>query len=386
MISVCDALIVGAGPAGLATSRELSRAGVRHLVVERGDQIGQTWANLYDSLVLHTARRLSALPGLGFSRGTPQFPTRRGFLAYLRQYAEEFGLRVETGVDVADLRRGDGVWIARTGAGAEIEARTVVVATGIVSNPHVPEIPGRARFSGRVIHSVEYRRPDGFRGQRVLVVGAGNSAGDISVELARAGVDVTLAVRTGATCLPRAIAGIPIQYFSVAVASLPRAAQQVLTAMFARASARSRGSAVLPPPPATACARVPLIGFSLTDAIRAGTLRLKDGIAGFTATGVRFQDDTVMPFDAVILATGYRAAVGLVRQAIRLDDCGFARRRNRISSADQPDLHFVGHNYDIRGGLYNIRWDARLAAAGIKSALDERRRTSTGTRRPHNEK
>ena len=382
----CDALVVGAGPAGLATSRELSRAGVRHLVLERGDQIGQTWANVYDSLVLHTARRLSALPGLAFPRGTPQFPTRRGFLAYLHQYADEFRLRVETGVEVADLRRGDNVWIARTSTGVDIAARAVVVATGIASNPHVLKIPGRAGFGGRVIHSVEYRRPDGFRGQRVLVVGAGNSAGDISVELAHAGTDVTLAVRTGAAVLPRAVAAIPIQYFSVAAASLPTVAQQILAAMFARASALVRGPAVLPPPPVTGCARVPLIGFHLADAIRAGAIRLKGGVADFIASGVRFQDGTAQPFDAVILATGYRAAVGLVRHAIRLDDCGFARRRDNVTSADQPNLYFVGHNYDIRGGLYNIGRDARLAAGQVTSALDDRRRTSTGTRRPHNEK
>lgn len=382
--SALDALVVGAGPAGLATSRELSRAGVRHLVLERGDQIGQTWANLYDSLVLHTARRLSALPGLAFPRGTPQFPTRLGFLAYLQQYADELGLSVETGVEVTELRRGDNVWIARTRTGRDIEARAVVVATGIVSNPYVPEIPGRARYGGRVIHSVEYRRPDGFRGQRILVVGAGNSAGDISVELAHGGADVTLAVRTGAAVLPREVAAIPIQYFGVAAASLPKVAQQILASMFARASALVRGPAVLPPPRVTGCARVPLIGFHLPDAIRAGTIHLKGGVAEFTASGIRFQDGTEQPFDAVILATGYLAAVGLVRHAIRLDECGFARRHDRVTSADQPDLYFVGHNYDIRGGIYNIGRDARLAAGRIKSALDDRRRTSTGTRRRHN--
>ena len=113
---------------------------------------------------------------------------------------------------------------------------------------------------------------------------------------------------------------------------------------------------------------------------------MKGGVAELTETGIRFQDGTVQPFDAVILATGYRAAVGLVRHAIRVDDCGFARRHDRVTSADQRDLYFVGHNYDIRGGLYNIGRDARLAGARIKSTLDDRRRTSTGTRRRHNER
>ncbi len=77
-----DAVVIGAGPAGLATSRELGRRGVAHVVLERGDRIGYTWANLYDSLVLHTGKHMSALPGLRFPESTPLFPTRRDFVEY----------------------------------------------------------------------------------------------------------------------------------------------------------------------------------------------------------------------------------------------------------------------------------------------------------------
>ena len=273
----------------------------------------------------------------------------------------------------------DGAWIARTTAGAEVRARAVVVATGIVSNPHIPEIPGRDRFAGRLLHSAEYRRPDGFTGRRVLVVGAGNSAGEISVELARAGADVTLAVRTGAFIVPREIAGIPIQYFSVGLAWLPARAQRLTTATISRASALVRGPAVLPAPLPAACPNVPLIGLRVADLLRAGTIRLKGGVADFTTAGVRFVDNSEQPFDAVILATGYRAAVGMLRGLIRLDDCGFAMRRHKVVSVDQPSLYFVGHNYDIRGGLFNIGRDARLAAGWIKAAAHGKSRMSIGT-------
>jgi indole-3-pyruvate monooxygenase len=381
VITSCEALVVGAGPAGLATSRALSLAGVQHVVLERGNQIGETWANLYDNLVLHTAKRFSALPGLRFPASTPRFPTRRDFLAYLHRYADAFRIPVETQAEVASFQPVGGAWIARTTTGASVQARAVVVATGIVSNPHTPEIPGRNRFGGRVLHSVEYRRPDGFKGRRVLVVGAGNSAGEISVELARAGGDVTLAVRTGALVVPREIAGIPIQYFSVALASLPARFQKMAVAMTGRTAALVHGPAVLPPPLATNCPNVPLIGFHLADLLRAGTIRLKGGLAEFTTGGVRFVDGSEQPFDAVILATGYRAAVGMLRGLIRLDDCGFALRRDKVVSVDRPGLYFVGHNYDIRGGLFNIGRDGQLAAGWIKSAaLGERSRTSTGTR------
>ena len=98
-------LVIGAGPAGLATSHELARNGVPHLVVERGRHVGQTWADLYDSLVLHTARRLSTLPGLAFPPATPLFPTRAEFVEYLGRYAGEFRLPITTGVEVTRLRR-----------------------------------------------------------------------------------------------------------------------------------------------------------------------------------------------------------------------------------------------------------------------------------------
>src|SRR6476646_7730282 len=101
-------VIVGAGPAGLATSHQLTTAGIEHVVLERGDRVGETWANLYDSLVLHTARRLSALPGLKFPAETPLFPSRQDFLQYLYRYKDTFHLPISTGSDVASLRREDG--------------------------------------------------------------------------------------------------------------------------------------------------------------------------------------------------------------------------------------------------------------------------------------
>jgi cation diffusion facilitator CzcD-associated flavoprotein CzcO len=383
-----DVLVIGAGPAGLATSRELTRAGVEHVVLERGSQVGETWANLYDSLVLHTAKRLSELPGLSFPSATPLFPSRATFVDYLHRYAHVFHLPITTSAEVSSLRRENGGWAAAIATGGEVRARFVVVATGIVSNPVRPEIPHRARFSGDVLHSVEYRRPDGFRGRRVLVVGAGNSAAEIAAELARAGVDVTVAVRSGALVVPREIAGVPVQYLAVMLAGLPKPVQHVAGMMVGRLSEFVRGPAVLPRLPNTACRQVPLIGFHLTDAIRNDTVRLQGGVGEFTADGVRFSNGMTRPFDVVILATGYRAALGLLGSMVRTDECGFALRQGPVVSADYPDLCFVGHNYDLRGGLLNIARDARRVARRFASLLRGRdtSRTSTETPRPPRER
>lgn len=368
MTAPAGVLVIGAGPAGLATSAALTQAGVAHRVLERGDQVGHTWAHLYDNLVLHTAKGLSALPGLPFPASTPRFPTRRDLLDYLARYADTFRAPIETRTEVASVRRDSAGWVVHTTAGADLHARAVVMATGIVANPYEPAIAGRDRFRGRVLHSVHYHRPEGFAGQRVLVVGAGNSAGEISVELMRAGAHVTLAVRSGARIVPRELAGIPIQYFSLLVGALPAPAQRMALAALGRASALVRGRAVLPAPGPTACPKVPLVGLDLADALRAGTIQLRGGLAGFTESGMHFADASEAPFDAVILATGYRAAVGPLGPLVRFDPCGFARRRDRVASDAERDLYFVGHNYGIQGGLYNIARDAPLVARHLKAS------------------
>lgn len=357
-----DVIVIGAGPAGLATSRELTRRYVRHVVLERGDRPGHTWANLYDSLVLHTGKHLSTLPGLSFPATTPLFPARRDFLEYLDRYASTFALPLETGTDVTRVERAADGWRVRTRAGGDLRARTVVAATGIVANPYIPGFPGSDRFAGRVRHSVEYRRPADVPGPRVLVVGVGNSAGEIAAELATAGREVTLAVRSGAFAVPLTVAGVPIQYVSIAYGYLPRPAQRGLATLIGRLAALRRGKGVLPPPNPAGCPKVPLIGFHLTNHLRAGTIRLHRGIASFTESGVRFDDGSEQPFDDVILATGYRAAIGMLGDQVRVDACGYGRRRRRVVSDDQPDLYYVGHNPDVRGGLFSISRDAKRAA------------------------
>src|SRR5690349_7040236 len=174
-----DVLIVGGGPAGLATSQQLRARGIPHRVLERGDVVGYTWANLYDSLTLHTGKHMSSLPGMAFPRSAPLFVPRREFWEYLRHYARAFELPVETGVGVERIARTDGRWTLSTGRGT-LTARAVVVATGIVANPKIPRFPGDERFAGRLAHSVTYKRPEPYAGRRVLVVGVGNSGAEIA--------------------------------------------------------------------------------------------------------------------------------------------------------------------------------------------------------------
>ena len=363
-----DVLVIGAGPGGLATSQQLAARGIAHRVLERGDVVGYTWANLYDSLTLHTGKRMSNLPGRRFPRHYATFVPRPDFWEYLRSYAESFGLPVQVRSPVTRLDRADGGWRATTPRGT-LRARAVVVATGIVANPLLPHIPGRERFGGHLLHSVEYRRPQPFVGRRVLVVGVGNSGAEIGSELARAGAHVTLAVRSGANVVPKSLFGVPLQYLAYWIRKLPRPAQLAIVGAIGKITVLRRGPPVLPRPAHSPLDAIPVIGFHLVDAIKAGLVAVRPGVAEFTADGASFVDGTSAPFDDVILATGFAPALAPLAGLVQTDRKGFALRTDRITSADQPQLYFVGHNYDATGGLYNINIDSQLAAARLAATL-----------------
>jgi putative flavoprotein involved in K+ transport len=391
------AVVIGAGPAGLATSRELTRHGVEHVVFERGDRVGYSWANLYDSLTLHTGKHMSALPGLRLPRSAPLFVPRDAFVSYLSSYATRFALPVRMQWEVNAVERltnSDARWRVRAvtpGGEVELECDDVIVATGIVANPRIPAMPGAMDFEragGQLLHSVEYRTPAPFMGKRILVVGVGNSGGEIASELARAEkVDgsrthVTVAVRSGANVVPREILGVPVQYLARYIRKLPRKARQAVVALVGRIVEKRRGPPVLPRPAHGPLDAIPLIGFHLVDAIREGLVQVRGAVARLTAAGAIFADDNTpaeQPFDVVILATGFSPALAALGQLIRADEKGFALRRDRVTSVDHEGLYFVGHNYDATGGLFNIARDATLAAERVAAS---RRSDRTRSSRP----
>ena len=367
-----DAIVIGAGPAGLATSRELARRGVEHVVLERGE-VAHSWANFYDSLTLHTGKHMSSLPGMRFPRSAPLFVPRPMFVEYLRRYAEHFALPIRAGVEVRRVERvenGTVHWRVHT-ADTTLECRSLVFATGIASNPRVADIPGRANFEragGHIMHSATYRRPSELIGKRVLVVGVGNSGAEIASELARAGARVTVSVRTGANVVPRDIAGVPVQYLARVIRKLPRRARETVVAAIGRVVEKRRGPPVLPRPPYGPLDAIPIIGFNLVDAIREALVEVRGAPLCLTSHGARFADGDAN-FDTVLLATGFTPALAPLGQLVRTDTKGFALRKDRVVSVDQPALFFVGHNYDATGGLFNIGRDAMQAARSIPASF-----------------
>jgi putative flavoprotein involved in K+ transport len=199
-----ETVVVGGGQAGLAASRELTEAGVEHVVLERG-RVGQTWRGRWDSFCLVTPNWSVRLPGHPYDRDDPDgFMPRDEIVGYLERYADACDVPLREGVDVTSLRALlDGGFALETSAGA-IEAGTVVLSTGAYQRPHRPR--GAASLPPELlqIDVRDYRNPGELPPGRVLVVGSGQSGCQITEELHQAGRDVVLACgRAG--WLPRRI-------------------------------------------------------------------------------------------------------------------------------------------------------------------------------------
>jgi len=214
------AVIVGAGPAGLATSACLGRAGVEHVLLDRAPQVGASWRAHYERLHLHTPKGISALPHLPYPRATPRYPSRDDVIAYLERYASELGLRPQLGEAVAEIAPdGDG-WSVRTSR-ARYRCAHVVMATGLARVPQLPSFAGREAFRGEVLHSAGYRNGEAWRGRRVLVIGIGNSGGEIALDLLEHGAAPALAVRGAVNVIPRDVLGIPVLAVGALLRVLP---------------------------------------------------------------------------------------------------------------------------------------------------------------------
>lgn len=204
MKNILETVVIGAGQAGLATGYHLQQAGVDFAILEANETAGGAWGNYYDSLELFSPAGYSSLPGMPFPHDPHRYPRRDEVVGYLAAYAERFRLPIRTGVRVARVSREGVLFCLEVAGGETVWAQTVVVATGSFGNPHWPVLEGQADFVGQVSHAADYRQPAPLAGQRVVVVGGGNTAVQIAVELAQA-ADVTLASRQPIRFAPQRI-------------------------------------------------------------------------------------------------------------------------------------------------------------------------------------
>jgi putative flavoprotein involved in K+ transport len=370
-----DAVVVGAGPAGLAVARELDHQhGVKALVLDRAAAPAIAWRTRYDDFRLNTTGFLSHLPGQRIPLSAGRWPTKEDMVRYFDRYVVRQNIPLMLGCEVHSVdRRGEG-WRLDTSSG-EIRSRVVVLATGNYGAPAAPGWPGVECFTGDIVHSGEFINAWPYRGRDVLVVGAGNSAADIAVQLANDGARrIWLAVRTPPHLVRRAIAGFPSDIFLELSARVPARVVDPLIARMIRlmwgdlspygfqrptvglkATVETRG-------------RIPTLADGLVDLVRARRVEVVGAVTRLESETVILADGASVAPDVIITATGFEPNLrGLVGHLGVLDERG--NPRGGFACHVGEGMFAIGYGIPPNGPLRAIRRAATPLAAKVAAYL-----------------
>jgi putative flavoprotein involved in K+ transport len=337
-----DAVVIGAGQSGLAAAHALRQAGLARFVLEAGQEPVGSWPSYYDSLTLFSPARYSSLPGMAFPGDPDRYPHRDEVVDYLRRYAKNLDADIRTGHRVTRLRRDADQFVIDVADGTSITAPIVIAASGAFGEPHRPALPGLDTFTGTVLHSADYHEPSSFTGQRVLVVGAANTAVQVGYELANVAT-VTLATRKPIRFAPQRPLGRDVHFWSKATGfdHLPI------------------GHLLKNPPhtPVNDDGRY-------RSAVQAGKpdqRRMFTAINGHTVT---WPDGSTEHVDTILLATGYRPALSY------LDPAGHPHSRG--VSTVHPGLGYVGLEWQRSFASATLRGVGRDARYVVRQLLKRR--------------
>ena len=374
-MAIEETVIIGAGPAGLACAAALRAEGCRSIILEAADRAASSWHRHYDRLRLHTAKTHSGLPGRPMPAAFSRYPSRLEIIDYLEDYASAHELPILFGKRVVSVAKARN-WRVEAAGGDRFEAKAVIVATGLASAPIRPQWQGQETFEGAILHSSEYRKAGQLDARRVLVVGFGNSAGEIALDCAEAGLDVAMSVRGPVNVVAREMFGVPSATIAIMQRHFPHKLVDAINGPFLRMRYRDleklglKRSATGPLTTMVERGRTPLIDIGTIAKIRQGRIKVFPGIAGSSGQTVRFENGQSAEFDAIILATGYRPGLEtlLPDLAERFPATGKPARDELHPAGD--GLYFCGFTAATTGLLRQIGIEAREIATSIATGPD----------------
>lgn len=325
--------VIGAGLSGLSSIKTCLEEGLQPTCFESSHDIGGLWrykeepepgrANIYQSVIINSSKEMIAFSDFPPPAELPNFMTHSELLGYLRLYADHFKLlrHIQFKTTVVKVRQTPG--FAETGQwevdtekqDGEKETQVfdaVIVCTGHYTRPHLPlqDFPGIADFAGRYFHSWDYRNSEGLQGKKVVVIGIGNSGGDIAVDISRVAEQVYLSTRSGAWVVSRvAQGGLPLDV------SLVSRLRELLATLFPswfnktlerKLNEQFDHSLYGLKPKHKFFSQIPLVNDELPARIISGRVRIKPNVKEFSGSSVVFEDGSVLDqVDVVVFATGY---------------------------------------------------------------------------------
>ncbi|TCC30691.1 flavin-containing monooxygenase [Kribbella speibonae] len=337
-----DVVIIGGGQSGLAGAFAARDAGLRPVLLEAGDRTVGSWTKYYDTLTLFSPARYSGFPGAPFPGDPDHYPTRDEVVAYLERLSLGLDAEIHTNTRATTVAQQGAGYVVRTGTGEEFPAASVICASGSFTNPYIPKIPGT--FTGQLLHVADYRSPKPYADQRVVVVGAGNSAIQIAYELAEV-AQVTMAVRRPVQFVPQIRGGRDMHYWlhALRIDLLPPAVLRRLI----------HGT--------------PVFDTGIySNALKAGQLDQRPMFTRFDGDRVQWPDGNEEHVDTVIFATGYRPNLPYLDSLGALDNTGMPLHRRGISLT-HPGLAYLGVEFQrsfSSNTLRGVSRDARYVVKG----------------------
>lgn len=383
--------ILGAGPSGIVVAKTFLQHGIACEVLEREDDVGGNWyygrpgSSIYASTHLISSKRMTEFTDFPMPKEYPPYPSHDQALAYLRNYAELFGLYqyIRFGTTVASVEPANShrsvptpdprvpnpdpraPWLVTTADGQTRTYRGIVVANGHHWDPLWPQVPGE--FAGEQLHAHDYKTPDQLAGKRVLVVGAGNSGCDIAVEAAQHAKTVYHSLRRGYHFLPKFLLGTPIdsggEWFNRW--RVPLAVQRWLTGWLARVALGPPERYGLPRPEHKLFEAHPIVNSQLLYFVGHGKIQIRPAIERLCGDRVRFVDGREEPIDLIVWATGYKVSFPFLNRGLVMDDNNHPRLWLNAFHPEYDNFFVAGLIQPNSGIWALVDWQAQLMEAFI---------------------
>jgi dimethylaniline monooxygenase (N-oxide forming) len=352
--------IVGAGSSGLTACQVLGARGIPLDCFEKGSMIGGNWryendngtSSAYRSLHINSARKLMSYKAFPMPEDYPDYPSHWQVAKYFDDYAERFGLREKITFNtevVAAEPTGEGWEVTIKGPDGEQGTesyRAVLVANGHHWQPRWPEppFPGADAYEGEQMHVHHYREPDMLEGQRVLVLGIGNSAVDLAVESSRIAKKTFLAMRRGAYVLPKFLGGKPIDEASPPISTyLPMSVRRFFMNRLLKMTIGEMTDYGLPKPDHKLLEAHPTVSSELLPRIGHGDIAVKPNLDCFRGgRTVRFDDGSEEEIDLVVYCTGYKIEFPFLGEGVFVAQDNRMPLYKRAVSVENPGLYFLG--------------------------------------------
>jgi indole-3-pyruvate monooxygenase len=372
-----NTLIIGASISGLASAASLQRQNIEYIIIEKQNQVATPWRNHYKRLHLHTSKRCSNLPYKKFDSKIPRYPDRQQIVDYLEDYQKEFDIHPVFNTEAISVSKDADHWLTETTNGI-YKSKYLVMATGVYGKPKAISFQGMETFTGKILHSCEYKTGKDFKGQNVLVVGFGNSACEIAIDLYEQGAAVSMSVRSPVNVVPRDVFGLPVQELSIFLNRLPSRIADTLNAPLIRllvGDLTKLGLRKMPYGPLEEIRRdgnAPVLDIGTIQHIRDGHIKIYGNINFIEGNTIQFEDGRKEIFDSIVAGIGYERDYAEIvdTDKSRFDDLKASIDKQKYFGRD--GLYFCGYWISPAGQIREIALDAQ------KIARDISKKESTG--------